>query len=209
MDFSIGEKILIEFSTFGDRFLSVIANIEDDGRLLVYSPINNKIVERFKTDTFATVKYAHEGRLMGFSSRVLNNVDAPGVLIELAKPKDPYEAEERKEPRCLCRFPAIVVEGNRAAQAVVEDMSVSCSRIRFLNGGLVPFLEDLERNVQLTFHPFDLMEEGYSIGCVVKNAFIKDGKRYAILEFNKDENNARRRIANFIEGQVCCGIPRI
>lgn len=209
MDLVAGDKILLEFSTFGDRYLSIITDVKDDGSLCVYAPINPIVVQRLKTDNNARVRYAYDGRLMGFSTKVLNKVDAPGVIIELAAPDDVYDAEERDEVRCACRFPATVVEGDRAAQAVVEDMSASCSRVRFLNGGVVPFLEEIEREVRLTFHPFDMDNEGYSVGCVVKTAFMKDGERYAVLEFNKSETKARDRIASFIEAQVCCGIPRL
>ena len=203
-----GEKILMEFSTFGDRFLSVVTDVKDDGKLFVYSPITSPIVERLKTDTHALVRFAHEGVLCGFKTQVLNKVDAPGIILELAGPNEVFDAEERNEPRCSCRFPATVVEGDKAAQAVVEDMSANCSRVRFLNGGLVPFVEDVENDVQLTFHPFDV-GEGYSVGCVIKNAFVKDGQKYAVLEFKPEEKDARDRIARFIEAQVCCGIPRI
>ncbi len=209
MDLSVGDNILVEFSTFGDRFLSVVAKVEDDGRLIVYSPITAPIVERLKTDQFACVKYAYDGRLMGFSTRVLNAAEAPRSFIELAKPDTCYDAEDRSEPRCSCRFPAVVVEGDRATQAVVEDMSSSCSRIRFLNEDNFPLSENRESEVQLTFHPFDIQGDGYSVGCIVKNAFMKDGTSYAVLEFNKGEKDVRKRIARFIEAQVCCGIPRI
>ncbi len=206
MDLVIGDKILVEYSTFGDRFLSIVANVKADGRLLVYSPITANIVKRLRTDRGAQVKYAYGGRLVGFSTRVLNTVEDHNGLIELAKPSGFYDAEDRHEPRCSCSFPAMIVEGDKAAQAVVEDMSFGYSRIRFLDGGAVPFLEDIEREVLLTFHPFDIEDKGYSVECIVKSAFIKDGARYAVLKFKKSEKKARKRISNFIEAQICCGI---
>lgn len=209
MDLVAGDKILLEFSTFGDRYLSILTDVKDDGRLFVYAPITDVVVERLKTDTHAMVKYAYDGRLMGFSSRVLNKVDAPGVIIELAKPVEIFDAEERREVRCSCRFPATVVEGDKAAQAVIEDMSASCSRVRFLNGESEPFWDEDDQEVQLTFHPFDTESDGYSVGCMVKSSFMRDGKHYAVLQFNREERQARERISSFIEAQVCCGIPRL
>lgn len=206
VNITAGDKVLLEFSTFEDRFLSVVTDVRDDGRLLAYAPITDSIVERLRTDDFVFVRFAHEGVLRGFKSRVLNHVDSSGTLIELEKPKDVVEAEERSEPRCSCFFPAIVVEGERAAQAVVEDMSSTCSRVRFLNGGLPE--SDASESMRLTFHPFD-MSEGYSVGCSVRSTFMKDGQKYAILEFSDEELDARKRIADFIEAQVCCGIPRL
>lgn len=209
MDIAAGDKVLLEFSTFGDRYLSIVTDVKDDGRLCVYAPITDIVVERLKTDTNAMVKYAYDGRLMGFKSQVLNDVDAPGVIIELAKPARIFDAEERREVRCSCRFPATVLRGDMAAQAVVEDMSASCSRVRFINGGPDSALGEKGQEVNLTFHPFDMNGDGYSVGCMVTTSFMRNGKHYAVLQFNHEEAEARERISSFIEAQVCCGIPRL
>lgn len=200
-----GDKVLLEFSTFGDRFLSVVTDVREDGRLLVYSPVPDAVLERLKSDPTVFVRFAHEGVLLGYASRVLNEVVSSNTILELHSPREVLDAEDRKEPRCVCHFPAIVANDLNAAQGVIEDMSASCSRVRFLNGGveLAP-----GENVKLTFHPFD-MSEGYAVACTVLNVFMKDGGQYAVLEFDKDEVDARKRIAEFIEAQVCCGIPRL
>ncbi len=209
MGFAAGDKLLLEFSTFGDRYLSIIADVKDDGRLLVYAPISPIVVKRLRNDAHARVRYADGGRLLGFASRVLNKVDTPGTLIELAGPSEIFDAEERAEPRCACRFPATVIEGDKAVQAVVEDMSRSYSRVRFLNGGFESFADENEHEVRLTFYPFDTEGEGYSVWCDVESAFMKDGVRYALLKFKTDQKKVRQRIASFIEAQVCCGYPRL
>ncbi|MDC0335429.1 flagellar brake protein [Pseudodesulfovibrio sp.] len=208
IEFCVGEKVLIEFSTFGDRFLGIIADVTSDGRLVVYCTVPKEITHRLDSDDRVLVRFAEEGVLRGFRSRVLNAADSPDLVFELAQPHDIFDAEDRCEPRCSCHFPATVVEGGQAAQAVVEDMSSRCSRVRFLNGGLESFVEGFESEVRLTFHPFD-MGDGYSVGCVVRNTFIKDGARYAVLEFNPNETDACGQIERFVEAQVCCGIPRI
>ncbi|MGL1862131.1 MAG: flagellar brake protein [Pseudodesulfovibrio sp.] len=207
VEFGIGEKLLIEFSTFGDRFLGVITDVKEDGRLIVYSAIPQVVQKRLKSDPHALVRFAHEGVLRGFKSRILNSKDSPECVFELAGPDSHFDAEDRCEPRCSCCFPATVVEGKHAAQAVVEDMSSRCSRVRFLNGGLESFVEGFENKVRLTFHPFDI-GDGYSVDCTVVNSFMKEGDRYAVLEFKSDEKDACRRISQFVEAQVCCGIPR-
>lgn len=207
--FDVGDKILVEFSTFGDRFLGVVTEVVDSSSFLLFASVPDVVLERMKTDKHALVRYADEGVLRGFNTRVLNRIDNSSNVFELEFPDEVFDAEERHEPRCACRFPATVVEGERAAQAVVEDMSVNCSRVRFLNGGLISFIEDIEREVRLTFHPFDVNGDGYSVNCVIKNAFVKEGERYAVLEFKPEEKEARGRIARFVETQVCCGIPRL
>lgn len=87
-------------------------------------------------------------------------------------------------------------------------MSPTCSRVRFLNGG-IDHAPDVEgREVSLTFHPFD-MQEGYSVNCLVRSTFIKDDVPYAVLYFKPEEAEARQRIGQFVEAQLFCGIPRL
>ena len=203
-----GDKVLMEFSTFGDRFLSVVTDVKDDGRLLVFSPISAPVVERLSTDTTAKVRFAHEGRLHGFKTRVLNRVDGPGGVLELAAPGGFYDAEDRCEPRCPVRFPAVIEHGGKSLTAVVEDMSATCSRVRFVNGGFASLGESEGGEVRLIFHPFD-MGEGYSVNCIVRNTFIRDDAPYAVLSFKSDETEARHKIEQFIEAQLFCGIPRL
>lgn len=202
-----GDKVLMEFSTFGDRFLSVVTDVRDDGRMMVYAPMPAPVIQRLQTDRNVRVRFAHEGKLRGFTSRVLNDVRSAESILVIDQPKETFPAEDRAEPRCVCSFPATVVEGNRAAQAVIEDMSKSCARVRFLNGD-VPFLYDVGGMVRLTFHPFG-PEDKHSVNCRVIKMLLKDNVRYAVLEYDRDENGARSRIASFIEAQVCCGIPRL
>jgi len=206
----VGAKVLIEFSTFGDRFLSVVADVKNDGRLLVYSPVSLPIIERLRTDQNVLVRFAHKGSLKGFRSRVLNQIESVHSLFELEKPIHTFDAEERSEPRCACHFPgSLVVEGERAALIVVEDMSAHSTRIRFLNGGLTPFLQDFSGLiVTLKFYPFNV-DQGYAIDCRIKNLFIKDGIEYAVLDYEQDEFEMRSRIAQFIDSRLCCALARI
>lgn len=207
MDITAGDRIILQLSTFEDRFLGVVADVREDGRMLVFATMPPAALARIKVDTVASVKYAFDGRLLGFSTRVLNAIDAEDTLIELECPGTVFDAEDRMEPRCSCCYPAIVVENGRAAQGVVEDMSASCARVRYIGDGLSDFPEVLERPVTLTFHPFEMDEMGYSVGCAVAKAFMKNGERYVVLRFNDDEKDARKRISRFIEAQVCCALP--
>jgi hypothetical protein len=202
-----GDNVLVEFSTFGDRFLSVVTDVLDDGRLRIYSPMPKLVLDRLRTDRKVVVRYAQEGKLVAFKSHILNHVHTAETLLLLEEPGSIFDAEERSEPRCSCSFPATLINGKRAAQAVVEDMSRSCTRIRFINGD-IPFLDEVGGEVRLTFRPF---EEGdvQNVNCWVKSLFTRSGDRYAVLEFDANETGARDRIGKFIETQICCCIPRL
>ena len=203
----IGDKVLMEFSSFGDRVLSVVAEIKDDGRMMVYSPVPQPILERLKTDKNVLVRYAHEGRLRGFKTQVLNDIVSATTVLELAKPDKSFDAEERKEPRCACSFPATVIDGDMSLDGVLEDISASCSRIRFLNGDGIPFVKGAKNEVGLRFFPFG--NDPFVVQCMVKNGFMKAGAEYAVLQFKEEEREARARIAQFVEAQICCAIPRL
>jgi len=208
VDISPGDKVLMEFSTFGDRFLSIVTDVRDDGRLLVYVPLSEPVIDRLRTDANARVRFARDGRLVGFSTRVINPDAASGAMLELAPPDEVYDAEDRAEPRCPCRFPALVEAGGRAMRAVVEDMSSSCSRVRFLDDEWDSREPMDEREVRLTFHPF-AQDHGYSVACDVRTSYRKNGDRYVVLGFRSDDEETMRRIDEFVEAQLDCGLPRI
>ena len=209
MDIAVGDSIILEFSTFEDRLLGVVAGLKPDGRLMVIADVPAAVVQRFKIDTSALVRYAYDGKLLGFNTRVLSALDSPGMIFELAAPKEIFNAEERNEPRCSCSFPAFVISGKAAVRGVLEDMSASCTRVRFMGGGEDRLPSEQGGRVRLTFHPFDMGGAGISVGCTVLKTFMRDRVYYAVLRFNNDEPDARKRISGFIEAQICCRIPGI
>ena len=207
MDIAVGDSIILEVSTFEDRFLGMVAGLKPDGRLMVFADVPEAVKRRLKTAPSALVRYAFDGKLLGFNTRILNSQESPGTILELAAPKKIFNAEERSEPRCSCSFPAFVVNGKAAARGVLEDMSASCTRVRFMGDGEDGLPSEQGARVRLTFHPFDMDGNGISVGCTVLKTFLKDHVHYAVLRFNNDEPDARKRISGFIEAQVCCRIP--
>lgn len=209
MDIAVGDSIILEVSTFEDRFLGLVAGLKADGRLTVFADVPGAVVERLATDALAQVRYVYDGKLLGFHTRVLKTVDTPSTIFELAAPRKIFDAEERRESRCACSFPAFVVNGGQAVQGVLEDMSASCTRVRFLDDSRGGCPVEKGDRVRLTFHPFDMDGEGVGVSCTVFKTFMKDRAHYAVLRFNNDEPDARKRISGFIEAQVCCRIPGV
>ena len=207
MDIESGDRIILQLSTFEDRFLGIVAGVREDGRLMAFVTMPTAARQRLSVDDRAAVKYAHDGRLLGFSTRVLKVVDYEDTLLELEGPGTIFDAEDRSEPRCGCCYPAVVARNGQAVQGVVEDMSVSCARVRLVGSGADGFPGESGNGIDLTFHPFEMGESGYSIGCTVEKSFMKDGERYTVLRFNVDETSTLKRIAGFIEAQVCCALP--
>lgn len=203
-----GDRILLELSTFGDRFLSVVTGVGEDGRLFVHAPVPQSVVGRMKTDPRAVVRFAHEGALRGFRTKVLNQIKNPNEIIELAGPEDIFDAEERSEPRCQCRFPATVITNGLAARGLVEDMSSKFTRVRLLDDSVKPLPFVADQEVSLTFHPFDI-SNGCQVGCKVQKVFVREGDAYMLLEFDGTDEDMRSRIASFVDAQVAHGAPRL
>ena len=207
MDIQSGDRIILQLSTFEDRFLGIVAGVRDDGRVMASVSMPRMALDRLRLDPHASVKYAHDGRLLGFATRVINVWQQDDTLLELEGPGTIFDAEDRAEPRCNCCYPATLVEDGSAARGVVEDISASCVRVRYVGNGLTPFPEDTGRCIKLTFHPFEMDEDCYSVGCTVVKSFMKNGERYIVLRFNREEKDSLRRISGFIEAQSCCLLP--
>ena len=207
MDIISGDRIILQLSTFEDRFLGVVAGIGEDGRLVASVPMPPLVRARMLVDVKASVKYAYDGRLLGFSSRVLRVVDNGNTVVELEGPGEIFDAEERSEPRCNCCYSAVMTEDGKSVRGMVEDMSSSCARVRYIGEGLADFPEELGRSLVLSFHPAETEGDGYSVGCTILKSFMKNGERYLVLRFNPDETETLKRISDFIEDQVCCVLP--
>ncbi|MBG0790106.1 MAG: PilZ domain-containing protein [Desulfovibrionaceae bacterium] len=206
MDIESGGRIILQLSTFEDRFLGVVAGIRNDGRFMAFVTMPRAARDRLRVDDSAAVKYAYDGRLLGFSTRVLKVVDHEDTLLELEGPGVIFDAEERAEPRCACRYPATMSLNGQTVRGVVEDMSASCARLRLLDDWAGGFSAERGDSLTLTFHPFEMSANDYSIGCSVVKLFMKNGERYAVLRFDTGETDMLERISGFIEAQVCCAL---
>lgn len=209
MDIMVGDRIILQFSTFEDRFLGEVFDITDSGHLLVNASVPSMVRTRLTTDLSASVKYAFDGKLLGFSTRVIAPHGRINGTIELEGPASVFDAEERSEPRCSCFYPALLVEAGRAVEGVVEDLSPSCARVRIVGLDAPLYPERVGRLIRLTFS--DIADPGIfqSVDCMIIKAFMKEGEQYVILRYNEHERNAKKRIAHFIQSQVCCILPRM
>ncbi|WP_272701282.1 PilZ domain-containing protein [Desulfovibrio sp. Fe33] len=207
MDIGIGDSILLEVSTFEDRFIALVSGVGRDGRLVVRAEVPSGVLDRIEADAFAEVLYAYDGRLLCFGTRILRVGGSHDARLELAAPKTFFAPEGRGEPRYACFFPASVSVGERVVNGVVDDISDSCARIRFPVAGQDDFPIETGGGVRLTIRPYGVKRSAVSVGCSVLKVFMKDHERYAVLRFENDEPDIRARISGFIKARVCCRIP--
>ena len=207
MRLTVGDRVLMEFSTFEDRFLCVVADLGRDGSLTVHAPIPPKVAARLDSDRRVFVKFAHEGRLHGFRSEALDDSVVAGGVLHIAGPGEILDVEQRREPRCQCRFPAAVICEDRAASGVVEDMSVSCARVRLVSVDARTVLGDGAQPVRLVFHPFDPQVE-YAVDCTVVRTFMREGEDHVVLEY-AETGRVKDSIARFVASQTSIGLTRL
>jgi hypothetical protein len=207
MDIGVGDNILLEVSTFEDRFIAFVSGVGRDGSLVVCAEVPSGVLDRIKADAFAEVLYVYDGELLSFDTRILSVGGSLDAHIELAAPQTAFDAEGRGEPRYVCFFPASVVVGERVVNGVIEDISDSCARIRFPVSSRDDFPIHKGAGVLLTIRPYGVQGAAVSVDCSVFKTFMKDYERYAVLSFENDEPDIRERISGFIRARVCCRIP--
>lgn len=199
MCISVGDKVLMQYSTLGDRLLSVVTDVLEGEYIIVYSPVSATAVYRLKKNNTAVIKYVSEGLLKGLKTHVLGELKAGDELIRLAYPKEEVEVEMRKEPRCPCCFPAMLEVDGQFYEAHVADMSSSAFRIRFhdpavsMNGGLDSSEASLEFFI---FEPTNT----YRVDCTILKAFMKDHEKFAVLKINGNQE-IREKIAHYVATQ--------
>ncbi|NDV20576.1 hypothetical protein GO013_14285 [Pseudodesulfovibrio sp. JC047] len=93
MGFVSGDNVLVEFSTFEDRFLGEVIAVTDSGDLVVSIAVPETILQRVESHSFAVVRYVAQGRLLDFASRVLAMHSGSVTMVTLKGPKSFCDAE--------------------------------------------------------------------------------------------------------------------
>ncbi|WP_147821245.1 PilZ domain-containing protein [Salidesulfovibrio onnuriiensis] len=202
MSISIGDKVLMQYSTLGDKWLCVVTEVRENESLTVCSHLSEKIVQHLKRHNTALIRFVSEGRLWGYKTRVLGDFAVGDELVRLAYPKDAVSMENRSEPRCQCCFPAMLDIGGELYEAHVADMSHSAFRIR-LQDASVAFNGSMEGiDAQLEFFIFE-PANAYKVRCRLLKTFMKDHEKFAVLEI-QDGEDIKNKIACYVEG-LCRG----
>ncbi|GEM_PF-1106035 len=202
MALSVGDKVLMQYSTLGDRLLSVVTEVREGDCIIVYSPLSDIAVDRLREHNLAVIKYVSEGLLKGLRTRVLGEVRRGDELVTLAYPEEVVTAEERKEPRCSCCFPAMLDVKGELFEAHVADMSRSAFRIRFHDPSSVINGELDGENVRLEFFIFE-PANCYKVNCRVLKFFMKEYEKFAVLEI-QDGEEIKDKIVQYVDG-LCQG----
>lgn len=199
MDIAVGDKVLMQYSTLGDRLLSVVTEVREGEFIIVYSPISPIIAERLRENNTAIIRYIVEGMLRGYKTHVLDPVTAEDELIRVAYPRLRTDVEERKEPRCPCCFPAMLHVGGELYEAHIADMSSSALRIRFHDSSTALYGNLDGTGVLLEFFIFE-PSNTYKVKCRVLRSFMREQEKFAVLEI-QDGEEIKAKIARFVQSQ--------
>lgn len=202
MCFSVGDKVLMQYSTLGDKWLSVVTDVRENESITVCCRLTEKIVSHLQRHNTALVSLVSEGRLLGYKTRVLGGFAAGDDLVRLEYPREALDLEKRREPRCECCFPALLDVEGELHEAHVADMSHSAFRIR-LQDPSVAFNGALDgADAHLEFFIFE-PANAYRVKCRMLKTFMKNHERYAVLEIREGED-IKDKIASYVQG-LCQG----
>ncbi len=200
MQLNVGDQMLIQFGTFGDRLLSVVVDIDEGRQISIFLQVPPIIIERIQKINTVTAQFVFESTLMGFSTTILSWCNSPTCVIQLVYPDTIEAQDQRKEKRLSCNFPATLTANGRPYRCLIENLSKSGVRLRVI--------QPTDLNVRCVFEgceklvlDFFVLEERntYTFPCQLRHEFIKDSQRYAVLIIPETETSIRRILESYIQ----------
>lgn len=197
MKLAVGDKVLMQYATLGDRILGVVTEVSEGEKLVVYSPLRSKTIEHLQRNNLAIIKFAHEGVLRGYRTEVIGVANGHGAVVTLKYPTEKVDVEYRCEPRCPCCFPARLDCGGDVYESFVVDMSTQAFRIRFNHPENAP--EATDESVILDFYVFE-PSNSYRVNCEIMKIFMTNNEKFAVLAI-KDGEGVQGKIRHYVESQ--------
>lgn len=200
MHLSVGDQLLVQFGTFGDRLISVVVDMEPGQDISIFLKIPDSILSRIKDIGTVNAQYVQHSTLMGFSTSILNYCSSPACVLKLAWPQTIESQDLRQEKRLQCNFPGTLTVDAQPYRCMVEDLSASGARVRILQHTEMDVRSIFEESSNLTLDFFVLEERNrYSFTCSLHQEFIKDSERYVVLMISEREEAFRRILNNYIQ----------
>ncbi len=197
---NVGDQMLIQFGTFGDRLLSVVVDIEEDRQISIFLQIPPIIIERIQKINTVNAQFVFESTLMGFSTTILSWCSSPTCVLQLAYPDAIETQDQRKEKRLSCHFPATLTANGRPYRCLIENLSRSGVRLRVTQPTDMKIRSLFEDCEELVLDFFVLEERNsYSFPCQLHHEFIENSLRYVVLWIPKTETGIRHILENYIQ----------
>ena len=153
----------------------------------------------FTTTEEVIVRYLHSGEVLGFRSRVLEQIERPFRLTFLSYPTTVERLNLRKSERVSCTLPATLNIGDKVLSGIVTDLSsggcrATTSRVdQSLDQGALTPGSPVQMVIALPG-----MEGTTSINCLVRNANLARERAELGLEFQEMGPSQKRDLINHI-----------
>jgi c-di-GMP-binding flagellar brake protein YcgR len=178
----LGGLITMEFEGLQGRFQSRIEEITPEGDLVLQIPPGVITRHPLRAGDTVTARYAHQGTIYGFRTRVKSHALQPRPTMVLARPVTIGTLRLRRDDRVPCLIPTTARVGERSLAGMIVDLSRNGCRFAFEPApGEVPALADGEE-VELRFPLFHL-DERKTLSGAVRSLTTEDGAVRAGVEF--------------------------
>ncbi|MBU1248374.1 MAG: flagellar brake protein [Proteobacteria bacterium] len=200
MQLKVGDQMLVQFGTFGDRLVSVIVDIEPGRHISIFLKLPSIILDRIQSIQTVDAQFVHQATLMGFTTTILTCCNAPACVLQLAWPELIEVQDPRREIRLNCNFPGTLIADGRPYRCLVENLSQSGVRIRILHPTELNVSSIYNEVDQLNLDFYVLEERNrYSFSCVLLREFIEHSQRYAVLQISRNESQVRRILEAYVQ----------
>ncbi len=130
----VGTRVSLESSRLTGRMWSRIVGWKEQHYLLLETPeahLPTGISTAFSVDDVLTLRYMHDGMIIGFRTPVLGRISQPHPLTVVAFPHHTETHSLRRHPRMACYLPCRVkLDELEIPRAVIRDVSLNGCRIR-------------------------------------------------------------------------------
>ena len=195
LDFTLGQRCLVQFDLNGQKFRSVIIGVEQYSFVIAKLPLSPGIQNRMRPGSTVIVRLEQDGTLYGFTSEIVSSALKPAPFIVFAYPGSVEGLQYREHKRTKCMLPASILNSFLNADGLVTDISLGGCRLvidwretekvfNMMSG------DDLELRMHL--------DSGAPQSVPAKLMNVKELKRHYTLGLKFDTGERLKPLAHFI-----------
>ena len=195
-----GTEIQIEIEGLEERFRSEVVGVDGQNYLIIKTP---PALGAGRARTYLSagdrviVRYLYRGTVWGFRSSVLHRLVGGFNVAFISYPTEVENYDLRAAERIDARIPAVLICGDRRAEGLILDLSMTGARLFYGVGSEDPPRPDIEETVRVA-----AQFAGSADPCVIEAAVrnrSEDAERIVLgLEFRNLEPSATEQIRRYI-----------
>lgn len=129
LDFSIGQRCLLQFDQGGQKYRSTIVGVEAYEYVITRLPMVPGIQSKLQPGSALTIRLEHNGAVYGFHTEVVTAMTKPNPMLLFAYPQKVECIQLRLHKRCRCMLPAVLHNAELTVAGLVTDVSAGGCRM--------------------------------------------------------------------------------